>query len=319
MQTRIIQIFLLAKTFSWVAPRNCSLMRKTAGYFRGYGLRSERRRQFFVHLGGRAGSQPRHQLPRQNHQAPRVLPLGQRHRIDGYWGKGFTMHWMWPTTSILPKMMKMTFLTAILIRKELGWQHEPTAAQKGGLALAKFLPRWPSMFWHVWILKIALNYVWNQNETITVYHNVTDNFQCNPKLFYQVLQPRYSMRSMAIWCTWALCVSCCEGEIWASTPLEAYPEAGLQPQKDYFFQSGFLGCSLNMTYYNLWRDCQHFELSPVTSCCIYIYPLVCICRYHHPSLEFHPHIRSIGSIISSSIIIVHPFLVKLQQSQRTSL
>ena len=25
-------------------------------------------------------------------------------------------------------------------------QHQPTAAQKGGLTLVKFLPRWPSMF-----------------------------------------------------------------------------------------------------------------------------------------------------------------------------
>lgn len=243
-------------------------MRKTAGYFRGYGLRSERRRQSFVHLGGRAGSQPRHWFcPGRTikHREYFHLAKGIALMELVVSGKGFTMHWMWPTTSILPKwpkMMKMTFfLTAILIRKELGWQHQPTAAQKGGLTLVKFLPRWPSMFWHVWILKIASNYVWNQNETITVYHNVTDNFQCNPKLFYQVLQSRYSMGSMAIWCTRALCVSCCEGEIWASTPLEAYPEAGLQPQNDYFFQSGFFGCSLNMTYYNLWRDCQHFELS----------------------------------------------------------
>ena len=171
-------------------------------------------------------------------------------------------------------------------------QHQPTAAQKGGLTLVKFLPRWPSMFWHVWTWKIALNDVWNQHEMITD-SRISKNYPAitNPKLFNGVSQPRYSMRIMAIWCTWALCGSCCEGEIWASTPLEAYPDAILQPENDYLFQSGFLGWSLDVTYYNLWKDYQHLELSPVTSCCIYIH-LYTFCRYHHPSLEFHPHIQN---------------------------
>lgn len=95
-------------------------MRKTAGYFRGYGLRSERRRQSFVHLGGRAGSQPRHWFcPGRTikHREYFHLAKGIALMELVVSGKGFTMHWMWPTTSILPKwpkMMKMTFfLTAI--------------------------------------------------------------------------------------------------------------------------------------------------------------------------------------------------------------
>lgn len=170
--------------------------------------------------------------------------------------------------------MKMTFLTAILIRKELGRQHQPTAVQKGGLTLAYFLPRWPSMFWHVWILKIALNYVWNQNETITVSQIV--NFQSNPKLFYQVRQSRYSMRIMAIWCTRALCGSCCEGEIWASTPLEAYPEAVLQPQNDYIcFSIRFFGVESKYDLLQLMKGLSAFRV--ITSyIMLYLHMSICM-------------------------------------------
>ncbi len=115
--------------------------------------------------------------------------------------------------------------------------------------------------------------VWNQHEMITD-SRISKNYPAitNPKLFNGVSQPRYSMRIMAIWCTWALCGSCCEGEIWASTPLEAYPEAILQPENDYLFQSGFLGWSLDVTYYNLWKDCQHRVITSYVM--LYLYPFV---------------------------------------------